>query len=142
MTSSPAGPYRFDEGSAEFEAAEWDPDLEKLRYHLERWMEEARKQEVQQYKPLFSPDPLAILTVWPPLTASSPVERLSGKYEWVCLVEYIDPVVIREQVMPDLARQARKSARRQREFVAGVSHELRTPLAVICAGAENLADGV
>lgn len=40
------------------------------------------------------------------------------------------------------ARQARRIARRQREFVAGISHELRTPLAVICAGAENLADGI
>jgi signal transduction histidine kinase len=40
------------------------------------------------------------------------------------------------------ARQARQYARRQREFLAGVSHELRTPLSVICAAAENLADGV
>ena len=302
MTSSPAGPYRFDEKTGEFEPAEWNPDLEKLRRHLAVWFEETKNREVGQNKPLFSPDPLSILTGWESLTGSSPLQGHSGGEYWTCLVGFIDPVVIRDQMMPDLARryfflqgrpefhlviegketgnpilyqsapdvypaknkydagtdlwrlrpedlifapdawipeppppplppapppvpgsedkipasisgittagaappallslrtmssdagtgqfrllarhrsgsldaraaagrrndllfslgvlflltasivllylsarQARKSARRQREFVAGISHELRTPLAVICAGAENLADGV
>lgn len=33
-------------------------------------------------------------------------------------------------------------AKLQMDFVASVSHELRTPLAVICASAQNIADGV
>jgi signal transduction histidine kinase len=37
---------------------------------------------------------------------------------------------------------AMKLAKLQMEFVASVSHELRTPLAVICASAQNIADGV
>ncbi|MBI1765681.1 MAG: HAMP domain-containing histidine kinase [Acidobacteria bacterium] len=40
------------------------------------------------------------------------------------------------------SRRAQHLAEKQIEFVAGVSHELRTPLTVICAAAENLADGV
>ena len=40
------------------------------------------------------------------------------------------------------SRRAQALAQKQIEFVAGVSHELRTPLSVICAAAENLADGV
>jgi signal transduction histidine kinase len=39
------------------------------------------------------------------------------------------------------AQRARRLARLQIEFVAGVSHELRTPVAVICAAADNLAEG-
>jgi signal transduction histidine kinase len=38
--------------------------------------------------------------------------------------------------------RARRLAAQQMEFVAGVSHELRTPVSVICAAADNLADGV
>lgn len=37
---------------------------------------------------------------------------------------------------------ALKLAKMQMDFVASVSHELRTPLAVICASAQNIADGV
>ena len=37
---------------------------------------------------------------------------------------------------------ALKLAKLQMDFVASVSHELRTPLAVICASAQNIADGV
>jgi signal transduction histidine kinase len=37
---------------------------------------------------------------------------------------------------------AMKLAKLQMDFVASVSHELRTPLAVICASAQNIADGV
>jgi signal transduction histidine kinase len=37
---------------------------------------------------------------------------------------------------------AMKLAKMQMDFVASVSHELRTPLAVICASAQNIADGV
>jgi signal transduction histidine kinase len=37
---------------------------------------------------------------------------------------------------------AMKLAKLQMEFVASISHELRTPLAVICASAQNIADGV
>jgi signal transduction histidine kinase len=37
---------------------------------------------------------------------------------------------------------ALKLAKMQMDFVASVSHELRTPLAVICAAAQNIADGV
>jgi len=37
---------------------------------------------------------------------------------------------------------ALKLAQMQMDFVASVSHELRTPLAVICASAQNIADGV
>lgn len=40
------------------------------------------------------------------------------------------------------ARNARRLAQLQLEFVAGVTHELRTPLAVIRSAGENLADGV
>lgn len=40
------------------------------------------------------------------------------------------------------ARNARRLAQMELEFVAGVSHELRTPLAVIRSAGENLADGV
>jgi signal transduction histidine kinase len=40
------------------------------------------------------------------------------------------------------AQRSRRLADRQVEFVAGVSHELRTPVSVICAAAENLADGL
>lgn len=40
------------------------------------------------------------------------------------------------------ARNARRLAHLQLEFVAGVTHELRTPLAVIRSAGENLADGV
>lgn len=302
LTSDPAGPYRFDEVEGGFESAEWDPALEKLRHHLASWLEKATPREMRDQKILLSPDPLAILTVWESPAVCSPSRERTGGDVWNCLVELIDPVVIREQMMPDLtrryfflqgrpefylsiagkttgspllyqsapdlfpadgqcdasteiwrlrkedlvlapgswipepplpplppppppipgggeqlpetvsdtntaaesppelsplqqmnseagsghfnllarhysgsldrvaaaerrnelalslgvllllatsiillylsARQARNTARRQREFVAGVSHELRTPLAVICAGAENLADGV
>jgi signal transduction histidine kinase len=37
---------------------------------------------------------------------------------------------------------AMRLAKLQMDFVASVSHELRTPLAVICASAQNIADGV
>ena len=40
------------------------------------------------------------------------------------------------------ARQARRLARQQMDFVAGVSHELRTPLAVIESAGYNLDKGV
>jgi len=40
------------------------------------------------------------------------------------------------------ARRAHRLADLQVKFVAGVSHDLRTPLAVICAAADNLAEGV
>jgi signal transduction histidine kinase len=40
------------------------------------------------------------------------------------------------------ARRAHRLADLQMKFVAGVSHDLRTPLAVICAAADNLAEGV
>jgi signal transduction histidine kinase len=40
------------------------------------------------------------------------------------------------------ARRARRLADLQMRFVAGVSHDLRTPLAIICAAADNLAEGV
>lgn len=39
-------------------------------------------------------------------------------------------------------RRAQRLARLQLDFVAGVSHELRTPLSVVCAAADNLADGL
>jgi len=41
-----------------------------------------------------------------------------------------------------LARRTQRLAALQMEFVAGVSHELRSPLSVICAAADNLAEGV
>jgi signal transduction histidine kinase len=37
---------------------------------------------------------------------------------------------------------AMRLAKLQMDFVASISHELRTPLAVICASAQNIADGV
>lgn len=41
-----------------------------------------------------------------------------------------------------LARRTQRLAALQMEFVAGVSHELRSPLSVICAAADNLAEGI
>jgi signal transduction histidine kinase len=39
------------------------------------------------------------------------------------------------------AQRARRLAELQMQFVAGISHELRTPVTVMCAAADNLAEG-
>jgi signal transduction histidine kinase len=40
------------------------------------------------------------------------------------------------------SRRARSLASQKLKFVSGITHDFRTPLSVICAGAENLAQGV
>lgn len=51
-------------------------------------------------------------------------------------------LLISLSVLMQSARRAQQLANMQMGFLTSVSHELRTPVAVICAAAENLADGL
>ena len=66
------------------------------------------------------------------------VIRLMGVLSFTLLFASASVWAIQRSKMLNAVRLAKL----QMDFVASVSHELRTPLAVICASAQNIADGV
>jgi signal transduction histidine kinase len=66
------------------------------------------------------------------------VIRLVGVLSFTLLFASASVWAIQRSKMLNAVRLAKL----QMDFVASVSHELRTPLAVICASAQNIADGV
>jgi signal transduction histidine kinase len=95
------------------------------------------RQDLEEIKRLYDEQASEQLTV---VDASSrrSVIRLVGVLCFTLLFASASVWVIQRSKMLG----ALKLAKLQMDFVASVSHELRTPLAVICASAQNIADGV
>jgi signal transduction histidine kinase len=95
------------------------------------------RQDLEEVKRLYDEQASEQLTVVDTSSRRS-VIRLVGVLCFTLLFASASVWVIQRSKM----LSAVKLAKLQMDFVASVSHELRTPLAVICASAQNIADGV
>jgi signal transduction histidine kinase len=95
------------------------------------------RQDLEEVKRLYDEQASEQLTVVDSSSRRS-IIRLVGVLCFTLLFASASVWVIQRNKM----MSAVKLANMQMDFVASVSHELRTPLAVICASAQNIADGV
>ncbi len=95
------------------------------------------RQDLEEVKRLYDQQASEQLTVVDTSSRKS-VIRLMGVLCFTLLFASASVWAIQRSKM----MSAMKLAKMQMDFVASVSHELRTPLAVICASAQNIADGV
>jgi signal transduction histidine kinase len=95
------------------------------------------RQDLEEVKRLYDRQAAEQLTVVDTSSRKS-VIRLMGVLCFTLLFAIASVWAIQRSKM----MSAMKLAKLQMDFVASVSHELRTPLAVICASAQNIADGV
>jgi signal transduction histidine kinase len=95
------------------------------------------RQDLEEVKRLYDQQAAEQLTVVDTSSRKS-VIRLMGVLCFTLLFASASVWAIQRSKM----MSAMKLAKLQMDFVASVSHELRTPLAVICASAQNIADGV
>jgi len=95
------------------------------------------RQDLEEVKRLYDHQASEQLTVADTSSRKS-VIRLMGVLCFTLLFASASVWAIQRSKM----MSAMKLAKMQMDFVASVSHELRTPLAVICASAQNIADGV
>src|SRR6516162_10704814 len=101
------------------------PSFERVRQDLE---------EVKRLYDEQASDQLALVDA----SSRRSVIRLVGVLSFTLLFASASVWAIQRSKMLNAVRLAKL----QMDFVASVSHELRTPLAVICASAQNIADGV
>lgn len=95
------------------------------------------RQDLEEIKRLYdeqASDQLALVDA----SSRRSVIRLVGVLSFTLLFASASVWAIQRSKMLNAMRLAKL----QMDFVASVSHELRTPLAVICASAQNIADGV
>jgi len=95
------------------------------------------RQDLEEIKRLYdeeASDQLALVDA----SSRRSVIRLMGVLSFTLLFASVSVWAIQRSKMMNAVRLAKL----QMDFVASVSHELRTPLAVICASAQNIADGV
>src|ERR1700757_3418845 len=95
------------------------------------------RQDLEEIKRLYdeqASDQLALVDA----SSRRSVIRLVGVLSFTLLFASASVWAIQRSKMLNAVRLAKL----QMDFVASVSHELRTPLAVICASAQNIADGV
>src|SRR5246127_3425711 len=95
------------------------------------------RQDLEEIKRLYdeeASDQLALVDA----SSRRSVIRLMGVLSFTLLFASASVWAIQRSKMLNAVRLAKL----QMDFVASVSHELRTPLAVICASAQNIADGV
>jgi signal transduction histidine kinase len=95
------------------------------------------RQDLEEVKRLYDEQAAEQLTVVDTSSRKS-VVRLVGVLCFMLLFASASVWAIQRSKM----LSALKLAKMQMDFVASVSHELRTPLTVICASAQNIADGV
>jgi signal transduction histidine kinase len=101
------------------------PSFERVRQDLE---------EVKRLYDEQASDQLALVDA----SSRRSVVRLVGVLSFTLLFASVSVWAIQRSKMLNAVRLAKL----RMDFVASVSHELRTPLAVICASAQNIADGV